>query len=232
MNLINQYALLLETNQQIITLPEGTQTMNVNDYFVIQTNRGIEHAKIIYRYQVSDCEKKRKSNISCNKILRSVSPEDLSRIHDLPKIHADYHEAAKQVLKTIHPQFRLIHSELLFDLKHFFIDYTIISEAAAKRKSLISQFTSTLAKQLNCKVIITEATDRNVAKTTGGIGICGYELCCYRFLNKYPQVSVKLAKEQGLPINIPKLSGQCNKLKCCLKYEKENYTNGQLSIEK
>ena len=58
----------------------------------------------------------------------------------------------------------------------------------------------------------------------GGLGSCGLPLCCSTFLNEFDGISINRAKNQMLAINIPKLSGQCGKLICCLKYEDDAYT--------
>ena len=58
----------------------------------------------------------------------------------------------------------------------------------------------------------------------GGLGVCGLPLCCSTFLNEFDGISINRAKNQMLAINIPKLSGQCGKLICCLKYEDDAYS--------
>ena len=63
----------------------------------------------------------------------------------------------------------------------------------------------------------------NQAKLIGGIGACGLPICCSTFLNSFDGISIAMAKNQLLAINIPKLSGQCGKLMCCLKFEDEAY---------
>ena len=57
----------------------------------------------------------------------------------------------------------------------------------------------------------------------GGIGVCGRPFCCSTFLSDFGQVSIKMAKEQGLSINTSKISGCCGRLMCCLRYEHETY---------
>jgi cell fate regulator YaaT (PSP1 superfamily) len=64
---------------------------------------------------------------------------------------------------------------------------------------------------------------RNEAKLLGGLGPCGRELCCSSFLPDFAAVSVKMAKEQNLPLNPTKISGICGRLMCCLTYEYETY---------
>ena len=64
---------------------------------------------------------------------------------------------------------------------------------------------------------------RDEAKTLGGIGICGRPYCCSQFLDDFQPVSTKMAKIQSLSLNPAKISGSCDRLMCCLRYEQEAY---------
>ena len=64
---------------------------------------------------------------------------------------------------------------------------------------------------------------RDEVKRIGGNGVCGRELCCCSFLSDFEAVSIKMAKEQNLSLNPAKISGNCGRLMCCLKYEDEVY---------
>ncbi len=88
-----------------------------------------------------------------------------------------------------------------------------------------------LSQQLKSKVELREVGSRGEAKLFGGVGDCGKTLCCVDWNKKGSSVTVKMAKEQGLSINIPKLSGCCGRLKCCLSYERENYQDGRFVHE-
>ena len=65
--------------------------------------------------------------------------------------------------------------------------------------------------------------DRDVAKITGGLGRCGRSLCCSTWLTKFDAISIRMAKEQALPISADGLAGACGRLRCCLRYEYEQY---------
>jgi cell fate regulator YaaT (PSP1 superfamily) len=80
-----------------------------------------------------------------------------------------------------------------------------------------------LAQVLKCRIELRQIGPRDKAKIIGGLGPCGMETCCSRFLNDFDVVSINMAKNQLLALNIQKLSGQCGKLMCCLKYEDGNY---------
>ena len=64
---------------------------------------------------------------------------------------------------------------------------------------------------------------RDETKVTGGVGTCGRELCCSSWLDKFSNISIRMAREQDLPLNQAKLTGVCGRLKCCLIYELETY---------
>jgi len=80
-----------------------------------------------------------------------------------------------------------------------------------------------LAATLNGRVELRQLTARDEARLTGGIGSCGRELCCATFLVDFEPVSVRMAKDQDLPLNPLRISGACGRLMCCLKYEHPLY---------
>jgi cell fate regulator YaaT (PSP1 superfamily) len=227
---LKKLALLIKSSSKYLGLPHGNFNLQVNQDLIIETNRGIESAKVVFVCS-NIAGKKRKTDIFCKRILNEATAEDLVIIQKVEALDQRYFQAAKELITQMNINIKILKTELLFDQKHFFVHYSIIqSEQNGRKKALISQFSGNLARNIDCKVIAEEVTDRNVAKLVNGLGVCGYEVCCARFLQKPPPVSIKVAKEQGLPINMQKLSGQCGKLKCCLRYEKDNYVNGKLDI--
>ncbi|MGH8859779.1 MAG: PSP1 domain-containing protein, partial [Jatrophihabitantaceae bacterium] len=80
-----------------------------------------------------------------------------------------------------------------------------------------------LAATVNGKVELRQLSARDEARLTGGIGSCGRELCCSTFLVDFEPVSVRMAKDQDLPLNPLRISGACGRLMCCLKYEHPLY---------
>ena len=76
---------------------------------------------------------------------------------------------------------------------------------------------------MNGKVELRQLSARDEARLTGGIGSCGRELCCATFLVDFEPVSLRMAKDQELPLNPLRISGACGRLMCCLKYEHPMY---------
>ena len=80
-----------------------------------------------------------------------------------------------------------------------------------------------LGARLHCRIELRQIGERDKAKMVGGIGMCGMECYCRRFKNRFDIISINMAKNQLLALNIEKVSGMCGKLMCCLKYEDEDY---------
>ncbi|MGI8762254.1 MAG: PSP1 domain-containing protein [Jatrophihabitantaceae bacterium] len=80
-----------------------------------------------------------------------------------------------------------------------------------------------LSATLDTKVVLRQLSARDQARLSGGIGSCGRELCCSTFLVDFEPVTVRMAKDQGLPLNPLRISGACGRLMCCLKYEHPLY---------
>jgi cell fate regulator YaaT (PSP1 superfamily) len=80
-----------------------------------------------------------------------------------------------------------------------------------------------LAAELRARVDLRQLGPRDEARVQGGIGPCGRDLCCATFLKDFEPVSVRMARDQDLPLNPLKISGACGRLMCCLKYEHPLY---------
>ena len=80
-----------------------------------------------------------------------------------------------------------------------------------------------LGATLHCRVELRQLSARDSARVQGGIGSCGRDLCCATFLTDFEPVTIRMAKDQDLPLNPLRISGACGRLMCCLKYEHPLY---------
>jgi cell fate regulator YaaT (PSP1 superfamily) len=87
-----------------------------------------------------------------------------------------------------------------------------------------------LAATFRTRIELRQIGARDQAKLQGGVGPCGKTLCCSSWITDFGIVSIKMAKEQGLPLNPTKISGVCGRLMCCLSYENENYIQAKQQI--
>jgi cell fate regulator YaaT (PSP1 superfamily) len=84
-----------------------------------------------------------------------------------------------------------------------------------------------LGATLHCRVELRQLSARDSARVQGGIGSCGRDLCCATFLTDFEPVTIRMAKDQDLPLNPLRISGACGRLMCCLKYEHPLYQQFQ-----
>lgn len=84
-----------------------------------------------------------------------------------------------------------------------------------------------LGATLRCRVELRQLSARDSARAQGGIGSCGRDLCCATFLTDFEAVTIRMAKDQDLPLNPLRISGACGRLMCCLKYEHPLYQQFQ-----
>jgi len=89
-----------------------------------------------------------------------------------------------------------------------------------------------LAHELHVQVQLRQVGPRDQAKAIDGYGRCGRRLCCSSWLVSFPSISIKMAKEQNLPLNPSKISGQCGRLLCCLAYEDDTYKQLKAQLPK
>lgn len=198
---------------------------------VVETNRGMEFGEIVLRKELPNM-KQYHGEIVVKRIVRIATEEDILNYN---KLKDEETEAFIQCIKKKH-QFNLsvkfFKVEKIFDGHRYIFYYKREENDNNKKdkqnkakKNNFQSFTLDLSQQLKAKVELREVGSRGEAKLFGGIGDCGKTLCCVNW-NKGSAVTVKMAKEQGLSINIPKLSGCCGRLKCCLSYELDNYQDG------
>lgn len=106
----------------------------------------------------------------------------------------------------------------------------LVVECALDRKRIIFYFTAEgridfrelvkdLAAKFKTRIEMRQIGVRDEAKFFGGIGVCGMEICCKRYISFFKPISLKMAKDQEIVLNVSKLSGVCGRLKCCLRYE-------------
>ena len=112
---------------------------------------------------------------------------------------------------------KLVDVEYTFDNNKLLFYFT--SEGRVDFRELVKD----LASVFKTRIELRQIGIRDEAKLIGGFGVCGRPFCCTGFLSDFTQVSIKMAKEQNFSLNSSKISGNCGRLMCCLKFEHETY---------
>lgn len=192
--------------------------LKVNDRVVVETVRGKELGWI----SIEPIEmEKYSSPLELAPILRKATEKDISwfeqNIKDAEQAFQIFNIESKKMNLDMH----LIYAEYTLDKTK--ITFTYSADERVDFRELLK----VLAARLRTRIDLRQIGARDKAKMIGGIGVCGLPICCSTFLNEFDGISINRAKNQMLAINIPKLSGHCGKLICCLKFEDDAYTDAK-----
>jgi cell fate regulator YaaT (PSP1 superfamily) len=148
---------------------------------------------------------------------RRATPEDLQHRRDLEAKVPEQVRLAKEHAQEKHLDLKIVNATPSFDGQRILFDFS------ADGRVDFRELAKDLAGVFHCRVEMRQIYPRDEAKMQDGYGPCGRRLCCSSWLKEFVPVSIKHAKEQGLPLNPSRLNGMCGKLKCCLVYENEQY---------
>lgn len=185
------------------------------DKVVVETIRGLELGELI-----SDLKELSEFNLDTElkRIKRKANRADLD-LFEFNKIKAIKSlEICKEIVKEYKLDMHLVSCEYTLDASKVIFMYT--SESRVDFRELLKE----LASVFKCRIELRQIGPRDKSKIIGGLGSCGLPLCCSSFLGEFDGVSINMAKNQMLAINIDKISGACGRLLCCLKYEDDTYT--------
>ncbi|EXG79330.1 PSP1 domain-containing protein [Cryptosporangium arvum] len=146
-----------------------------------------------------------------------ASDSDLSRDKILRRKKAQGKVAAKRLIREHELPMKVVAVDHALDANRTTIYFT--APQRVDFRSLVRDLGATLS----ARVELRQLSPRDAAKAQGGIGSCGRDLCCSTFLTDFEPVTIKMAKDQDLPLNPMRISGACGRLMCCLKYEHPLY---------
>lgn len=218
---MSQYLVTItfEPNGKPYTFKTTDNTLKVDDAVVVETIRGVELGIV-----QSALEPMEKPNSDIKPIVRKATRQDRSR-------HKDNQQQAKhdqilieEAIKNDKLQMEVLETQYTLDKSKLLITY--YSEKRVDFRNLLKTLTSLFP----CRIELRQIGPREQAKMVGGLGVCGRELCCSQTRGDFDMITISMAKNQLLSLNISKLSGQCGKLKCCLKFENDYYTDARQGL--
>src|SRR5262249_45961740 len=181
---------------------------------IVETVRGLELAKVAYApHDVTQEE----IVGDLRPVVRRAEQSDFDRMRLLAERHDEVMARCAEKIAEHNLAMRLVKAEYSFDGSRLTFYFT--SEKRVDFRMLVRD----LARTFKTRIELRQIGPRDEAKLLGGIGPCGRLLCCATFLPDYARVSIKMAKDQDLPLNPTKISGVCGRLLCCLSYEHEQY---------
>ncbi len=190
-------------------------TLKVGDFVVVDTVIGIEMGEV---EELPRLMSTLKFPLEIKPIVRKATLEDIKAFNYNATAAISAAKVFEKDATILNLNMNLISAQYTLDRTK--ILFTYVADERVDFRELLKN----LANELHCRIELKQINARERAQLIGGIGTCGLPLCCTTFLNTFDGVSLNRAKNQMLTINIPKLSGQCGKLMCCLKFEDDLYT--------
>ena len=181
---------------------------------IVETARGVEYGKCVLGRKTIEDEKR----ISGLKpIIRLANDEDKKKFETNKKKSQEAFQTCVKKINEHGLKMKLISAEYTFDGSKVLFYFT--ADGRVDFRELVRD----LAGVFRTRIELRQIGVRDEAKISGGIGMCGRELCCNSYLSEFIPVSIKMAKEQNLSLNPTKISGVCGRLMCCLKHEQDTY---------
>lgn len=209
------YRIRFRVEGQGFTASSSLSDLEKNDVVMVNAEYGLEPACIVCTAPACrDSDVVRKASYE---LARRALPEEVNRYTNIPVEENEAFAISKELIARHALKMNLIRVERFFNGSKMIFYFT--ADKRVDFRALVKD----LVKEFRTRVEMRQVGVRHETKMIGGLGTCGRELCCARHIKKFDSVSIKMAKEQDLPLNPSKISGVCNRLLCCLTYEYDTY---------
>jgi len=193
----------------------GDMDLITGDRVIVKTEKGMGLGVIAVAPFERELEPAQMEGL--RKIIRKAGKVDFDQKARCIQRESEAYAYCVDRIEALDLPMKLVAVECYFDGSKYVFYFT--SEGRVDFRELVKQ----LVARFPVRIEMRQIGVRHEAKMTGGLGCCGQELCCSRFLVDFRPVSVKMAKAQNLSLNPTKISGVCGRLMCCLGYEHEIY---------
>jgi cell fate regulator YaaT (PSP1 superfamily) len=193
--------------------PNGID-LEVDDRVVVETTRGLEVGRVAIASREVDASEVVKP---LKPVVRKAEPDEINHAEQYEEKEREVMEECSQLVAEMNLPMKLLSAEYSLDGRH--LTFFFSAEERVDFRELVRE----LAGRFKIRVELRQVGARDEAKLLGGFGRCGRPLCCASFLSEFTPISIRMAKEQNLPLNPMKISGVCGRLLCCLAYENQQY---------
>jgi len=189
--------------------------LHLGDMVVVEVGKGLELGRVIAESEEAGGEGAGRGGL--RPVLRRASPEDIRRREELRAQEEDALVMARGWARQFELPMKLVDAHYTLDASQLLLFFW------AEERVDFRELLRCLNEALGVKVELRQVGIRDEAKLAGGLGRCGRPICCAQWLTSFSPISIRMAKDQSLPISAEGLAGQCGRLRCCLKYECEEY---------
>ena len=214
----------LRKSEPVIYVSAGDLELRPNNYVVVQTDKGQEMGWVALAPKSMVFSQPDESPSLT--IVRKATASDFGQWQKVKDQEHDAFKLSRSKVRELGLAMKIIDAH--YTLDGLRLTVTFGAEGRVDFRPLLR----VLGPLLRCRVELHQVGDRDVAKLAGGIGRCGRTLCCTTWMTKFANISVRMAKEQELPISAEGLAGACGRLRCCLRFEYEQYRQLNRSLPK
>ena len=203
--------------------PAGFENLTVGDYVIVDTARGEEVGKVV----IAPREVSEQEIVGRLKgIRRQATALDLAQLTTYRYKEREALERCSQKAREYNLPMKVVRAEYNYDGSR--LVFFFVAETRVDFRELVRD----LAQSFKAHIELRQIGVRDEAKLMGGIGRCGLTLCCATWLTDFNPVSIKMAKQQDLPLSPMEISGVCGRLLCCLAYENDAYSAAKARLPK
>ncbi len=194
--------------------PAEIGDVRLNDWVIVQTELGHDAARVQILPTDSPLVQ---VDQPIGRVVRKATPADLFAMNQNKRREDDAAEQAASMARERGVPLKILGADWQFDGGSVTFFYS------SEERVDLTELNADIAAHFGTRVEFRKMGARDETKVVTGVGTCGRELCCATWLDKFSNISIRMAKEQDLPLNQAKLTGVCGRLKCCLIYELETY---------
>lgn len=203
--------------------PGDLTDLKEGDYVIVETAHGAEMGQVVFPPREVPEEE---IVGQLKKVLRRATAWDAVQAAYYRAREDKALERCQEKVKEHNLPMKLIAAEYSFDGSRLVFYFT--AEKRVDFRALVRD----LARTFRARIELRQIGVRDEAKLLGGIGLCGRELCCCTWLSEFNPVSIRMAKQQDMPLNPADISGLCGRLLCCLAYENDVYAEIKARLPK
>ncbi len=196
--------------------PAGVTDLSINDWIVVKTDLGLDAARV---QLLSSDSPLLQVDPLLGEVVRKATASDVLEINKRKRQETDATARCAEMVRARDLPLKVLGTDWQFDGSTITVFYSQETDARPD----LGELTQSLEAHFGTRIELRRLGARDETKVMTGVGTCGRELCCSSWLDKFSNISIRMAKEQDLPLNQAKLTGVCGRLKCCLIYELEVY---------
>jgi len=225
-SLINHVKIQFRPAEQIFSASTRLRGLRKDEVVMVQTDHGLEPARVLTLVPLWPEKGPSKKQAAPLNVVRRGTRDETAKFEKLGDMEHNAFALCSELIKKLNLPMNLVKVE------RFFNGGKIIFYFTAENRVDFRELVKNLVQEFRTRVEMRQIGVRHETKMLGGLGCCGRELCCSSFIQNFESVSIKMAKEQNLPLNPAKISGACNRLLCCLNYEYKTYKSIRKSMPK